>query len=171
MCYRVGLKAMRATTTTALVDTECLKTQPNPDEMVAVPELAGMVERKMACAGEKSSGLGDIGRKGWLAFVLLVGAMGAQAHAQSVDGRVERGTRTYYCDVWNSASIRAHVLFVEYFYQQGGQWYNVSRRCDPGSANVNCEIDPGSSRGFDSRIPLGQYPVSACRAHFGPGRW
>lgn len=156
MCYRVGLKAMRATTTTALVDTECLKTQPGPDEMVAVPELAGMVERKIACAGEKNSGLGDIGRKGWLAFVLLVGAMGAQAHAQSVDGRVERGTRTYYCDVWNSASIRAHVLFVEYFYKQGGQWYNVSRRCtrDPRSciARSIWEAAAGSIRASSGPI-------------------
>ncbi|MGE4303435.1 MAG: hypothetical protein AB7E24_05305 [Novosphingobium sp.] len=130
-----------------------------------------MNEKAMVSVREENSAFGNIGRRVLMAFVFIAGAMSVQAHAQSVDGRLERGTRTYYCDVWNGASIRAHVLFVEYFYQQSGQWYNVSRRCDPGSANVNCEIDPGSSRGFDSRIPLNQYRVSACRAHFGPGRW
>lgn len=105
-----------------------------------------------------------------MASVLSVLVLPDSAVAQSTDGRVQRGLQTYYCEIWNGSSIRAHVLFIEYWYQRGGQWYNLSRGCDPGVANVGCEIDPGTSRNFDSRIPLGQYPITACRAHFGPGR-
>lgn len=105
-----------------------------------------------------------------LAAIIFAGMAGS-ASAQGIDGQVQRGTKTYYCTVWNGAMVRAHVLFIEYWYRQNGQWYNMSRGCDTSVSEASCEIDSGSERSFDSRIPIGQYPISACRAHLGAGRW
>lgn len=90
--------------------------------------------------------------------------------ASTVEGEIQQGRQTYYCEVYNSSSIRSHVLYIEYFYQAGGQWYSLSRRCDA-DAGGGCEINPGNSLLFDSRIQLNQYPITHCRAHLGPGRW
>lgn len=102
---------------------------------------------------------------------IMFASMAGAVSAQTIDGQVRQGTRTYHCTIWNGGTLRAHVTFIEYWYQQGGQWYNLSRGCDTGVSSVSCEIDSGSERSFDSRIQIGQYPISACRAHLGPGRW
>lgn len=102
--------------------------------------------------------------------ILLVGMAGAVS-AQTIDGQIRQGIGTYHCSIWNGGTLRAHVTFIEYWYQQSGQWYSLSRGCDTGVSSVSCEIDSSSERSFDSRIQIGQYPISVCRAHLGAGRW
>ncbi|MCW7753650.1 hypothetical protein OOT00_06590 [Desulfobotulus sp. H1] len=94
----------------------------------------------------------------------------AHSSGNAVDGAVRQGQQTYYCEVYNSTTIRAHIVFVEYMYQHQGQWFSMSRSCDPNSGS-GCEISPGGSLLHNSNIRLHQYPISHCRAHLGGGRW